>query len=177
MAEPLRAITLWPEWVWAITVLGKPVENRSWWHNLPAGTKIALHAGKHIGGHPGATAKMMGLRRVQGQSWEAGWSSGTSFMNERLDGLDEYRFERGAERHLVQVAHIPTSAIVAIVTLGAREDRPIVRGTPTGWAVPGDVHWWFDEVQVLPTPVPCAGRQGLWTVPPHIAAEVPDVQR
>ena len=47
----LRALTLWPEWAWAIHHLDKRVENRGW--PIPAGEWFALHAGKSPTG-PGA---------------------------------------------------------------------------------------------------------------------------
>jgi hypothetical protein len=148
---PLRAITLWPEWAAAIVTLDKRVENRTWWHNLPPGTEIAIHAGKHTGGRPGPSAEREGIRLMHDQAVYAGHLR-----------ADLYRIT-GA---------FPTSAIVAVATLGAREARPIVRSTPTGWAVPGLEHWWLDEVRVLREPVPCGGKQGLWTVPEDLAAAI-----
>ena len=52
MKPPLLALTLWPEWAYAITHLGKDVENRDW-ERLPTwltGRYLAIHAGAHIGG-------------------------------------------------------------------------------------------------------------------------------
>ena len=47
----MKALTIWPEWVLAFKVLQKDIENRCW----PApkeliGQRIALHAGRRIGG-------------------------------------------------------------------------------------------------------------------------------
>lgn len=49
MVRPLRAITLWRPWPWAIIHLGKDVENRDWRPApslLAPGDCLAIHAGK-----------------------------------------------------------------------------------------------------------------------------------
>ena len=161
--QPLRALTLWPEWAWAITHLDKRVENRTWWHGLPAGTRIAIHAGKHVGGRPGPRAAGEAMDLVCGMAWEAGWDSDWNAVGSTV----RTNFEKG-DRSVTCWSHkIPTSAIVAVVELGARGARP-----HNGWTVPGDEHWWLDEVVVLRQPVPCSGAQGLWTVPEEVAAAV-----
>jgi len=44
--KPLHAITLHRPWAYAITHLGKPVENRTWKCWLKEGSPLAIHAGK-----------------------------------------------------------------------------------------------------------------------------------
>lgn len=39
------------------------------------------------------------------------------------------------------------------------------------WFV-GPFGWILTDVVTLPEPIPCKGRQGLWTVPPEIAARL-----
>lgn len=53
MSKPRRrALTLWPEWVYAIVHLGKRIENRGWPPpESLIGQPFALHAGKSIGGN------------------------------------------------------------------------------------------------------------------------------
>ena len=56
---PTHALTLWPEWAYAIAHLGKDVENRSW--RPPAwliGRRLAIHAGADLGGRPGRMARL-----------------------------------------------------------------------------------------------------------------------
>ena len=62
----MQAITLWPEWSWAILNLGKDVENRCW--PLPPkliGVALALHAGRNVGGQPGARAYERGCAALR----------------------------------------------------------------------------------------------------------------
>lgn len=144
----MLALTLWPEWAWAICHFGKRVENRGW--TPPAsiiGTRIAIHAGKHIGGRPGRPAYIEGFSAVALALLACGGG------------------ERDVTRWWLQ--RPPTSAIVctAVVTGWDRDQR-------TGWDVPGQYHWRLADVQVLPEPVPCRGAQGLWRVPADIAARV-----
>lgn len=143
----LRAITLWPEWAWAICHLGKDVENR------PARVArvvlstvgdgwLAIHAGKHIGGRPGAVALHDGVHSLR-------------YMAARA----------GVEIPSTRVRDVPTSAIVAVAR--------VKRGNPgSGWAVPGEGHIGLYDVRTLPSPVPCSGKQGLWTVPADLSERV-----
>lgn len=148
MSDDLLALTLWPEWAFALAHLGKDSENRGW--APPAsiiGKRIAIHAGRHIGGRPGLPARNEGFRAV-------------ALALRACGGV-----ERDVTRWWLQQP--PTSAIVctAVVTGWDRDDR-------TGWDVPGQCHWRLADVQVLPEPVPCRGAQGLWRVPADIAARV-----
>lgn len=132
MNLPPFALTLWPEWAWAICHLDKRVENRTWapGARLPVGSRLAIHAGKYIGGTLGATD----------------------------EGVEAVRFmARGAQT--VGIDRCTTSAIVAVVTIDGfdQEQR-------TKWDVPGLWHWRFRDVEVLATPIPCRGAQGLWAV-------------
>ena len=167
-ADPLLALTLWPEWAWAICALGKRVENRPWrpvdaqrhgrgpttadrarvLHALPVGARLAIHAGAHLGGRPGRVATDEAV-------------NGVLDMCERVNpnGLLPYPGVREALRAC------PKSAIVAVVTIDGfdREER-------TGWDVPGAWHWRLRDVVVLPEPIPCRGAQGLWKAPDSAVA-------
>lgn len=135
----LPALTLWPEWAWAICNLDKRVENRTWTpgNRLPIGSTLAIHAGKHIGGKPGPGA-----------------------LEDGLDGLlsmagDKLGPDWGP------VICCPKSAIVAVATIDGfdREQR-------TPWDVAGLWHWRLRDVKVLAAPIPCRGAQGIWMVKP-----------
>lgn len=145
----LRALTLWPEWAYAIAHLGKRAENRGW--TPPAsiiGQRIAVHAGAHIGGRQGRVATAEAVDAVLCMAARAGRDA----------------FGRAL---VPEIETCATSAIVctAVVTGWDCDDR-------TGWDVPGQCHWRLADVQVLPEPVPCRGAQGLWRVPADIAARV-----
>ena len=165
-----RALTLWPEWAWAIHNLDKRVENRGW--PIPLGEWFALHAGKNIGGRPGATACDEGLMGLVDMAERAGWDA-------RLIGVDANWtaiFDKDGRTVGARGSHgdftyapIPTSAIVGLFRV-TRHDAPNT-GDLGGWRV-------FDAVanridyRPLTEPVPCKGAQGLWTVPPDVAALV-----
>lgn len=139
------ALTIWPEWAWAICHAGKRTENRVWFpprHLI--GKRFCIHAGKHVGGRPSEEAHADGLcgvammARRAGMPLTRGWDDG-----------------------------IVTSAIVAVVTLaGADKDER------NGWDVPDVFHWRLADVIVLPEPVPHKGAQGLWPVSPSAWALV-----
>ena len=70
----LRALTLWPEWAWAVCHLGKNVENRSW--PIPrgmVGETIAIHAGARFGGREIPPAHAAG--EIGAVAFAAGWDS------------------------------------------------------------------------------------------------------
>jgi hypothetical protein len=136
----VKAITLWPEWAWAICALGKRVENREWLPGprLIVGDRLAIHAGKHLGGRAGepaadeaSDAVLDMYRRATGETFPPGWP----------DAFED----------------CPRSAIVAVATVTGFD-----RNQRTGWDVPGAWHWRLGDVRVLPVPVPCRGAQGLW---------------
>lgn len=144
----LRALTLWPEWAWAITHLGKRCENRSWAPpRYLLGHRIAIHAGKSLGGRPGQEATNDAVLSIR-----------TMLKRAEPDQTSSpYKV-----RDLVECTK---SAIVATARLVSWDWE-----MKTGWDVPGEVHWRLDDVVVLKEPAPCKGRQGLWTVTAEILA-------
>lgn len=74
MSERL-ALTLWPEWAYAVAHLGKDVENRSW---PPPQTvirkRIAIHGGASIGGGSSTKAGFARfcLPAPSADQWESG---------------------------------------------------------------------------------------------------------
>lgn len=63
-------------------------------------------------------------------------------------------------------AGLPRGAIVATARVTGCVDA-----SADPWFV-GPYGWTLDEVVALPSPVPCRGAQGLWTVPPDVEALV-----
>lgn len=168
----MRALTLWPEWAWAIHNLDKRVENRGW--PIPLGEWFALHAGKAIGGRQGALAEMEGIEGLGEMAERAGWwLSSAGHVGQSWS----ITFRRD---HASTVAHDPrcemehanpirTSAILGLFRV-TRHDGP-GRGDLGGWRVPDAVGNVL-EYQPLTTPIPCKGAQGLWTVPADVEAIV-----
>jgi hypothetical protein len=149
MTRPLRALTLWPEWAWAITQLGKDVENRDWKPSrtiLAPGDWLAIHAGAVLGGgNPSRKATEAALQKV----------------------AESYLFANNFAP-LPELATKPTlSAIVALVRYSGADGA-----NPGGWAVPGAYHWRWDRMITLATPIPCRGERDLWPVPEAIVAQI-----
>ena len=162
MSTPrLRALTLWPEWAWAVHHLDKRVENRTW--ALPVGEWFALHAGKHIGGRPGSEAALDGLHSLKSMANRAGWRFDTTLVT------DEVSVDRKGRVVAAKIRTIQTSAILGLFRVTRTEASN--QGDLTGWRVPDQVGNIF-EYRPLSLPVPCRGAQGLWVVPPDVAERV-----
>jgi hypothetical protein len=184
----MKAITLWPEWSAAVAWLDKGCENRTWWPPRELeGQRIAIHAGKHIGGRPGRPAMAEGLEGLIGTARLAGWAvvgwsglrtdpklwcvtdPGWTFGEatpQDCDYQDLAAPQVARARGLVEVP-VHRGAIVATAVLARAE-----RAYRTAWDVGGAVHWRLADVRRLATPVPCKGFQNLWTVPDDVLAEI-----
>lgn len=161
----MSALTLWPEWAWAIATLDKRVENRGWMHRLPPGSLLAIHAGAAIGGRPGPVARDEGMAALVLMALRAGWQIlGPTW---RL-GSTALTATKGERSVWIGAPQVRRSAVVAVgrLAIGPQPDQEL------GWAVPGQRHWWMDRVWPLAKPVACTGRQGLWRLPPNVDAMV-----
>jgi hypothetical protein len=163
----VKAITIYPEWCFAICRLGKNVENRVWApqrRGLEPGERFAIHAGKYVGGRPSEDARRKALRGLKYMAARAGWIV-DAYRTFSGDGIDmEFRRDIGA---LLRLNDLPRSAVVAVATLGG-----VCRDSSSPWAVEGQYHLRLDDVIVLPEPVSCGGRQMLWTLPAGVEIEV-----
>ena len=151
--DATRAITLWPEWVGAFALLDKRVENRTWRASSALiGTYIALHAGMKTGGGEGVVRRIDGLQSVARIAVRAGWRvhrDGT--LRRVVDGVTRSVRLTDLDAH--------RGAVVAIGRLVACDDRDL-----TGWDVPGQFHWRFDDVHLLTPAAPMKGRQQVWVL-------------
>lgn len=145
----MKAITLWPEWAYAIWKLGKDGENRTWrlWDSL-IGQPVAIHAGvKPVHAVPGSQrwAELCAFN----DTLIAVGSSGTASFADPLR------------------AHI-----VSIVVFG----EP-TQSSRSKWAA-NDGQWFWPVVKHNPLrkPVKCKGAQGMWDVPAAVV-EVMRAQR
>lgn len=146
----MRALTLWPEWAWAVAHLGKDVENRGWAPpSYILGQWIAIHAGKNVGGRTGPRA----------------YQEGTALVIETAlrVGLDPYAPDSFVTRMHRELC-ATTSAVVAV----ARVEAECARCAPSAWAAAGQYHWRLHDVRTLARAVPCRGAQGLWVVPREV---------
>lgn len=148
----MRALTIWPEWAFAICRLGKRCENRTWrpGSDLRPGDRLAIHAGKNFGGRPGKAAAAEAVDDVRS-------------MTQRVVA----RGDTHPPATVRDLLSAPTGAVVAVATIAGfdREER-------TGWDVPGAWHWRFGAVEVLPRPIRASGAQGLWRLPDDIEDSV-----
>lgn len=154
----MKAITLHPEWAYAITELDKRIENRSW--NPPIdmiNQRFAIHAGKKIGGI--RTRVQDAISQVMEMAELAGWK-----LNDR------FLLTKDGNYTLVREELIVTGAIVAIATLRGVSES--VLKYPPHWGVRGQKHWHFSDVDVLPTPIPISGKQRLWKLSNETVEEI-----
>lgn len=148
MTADLPALTLKTPWAYAVTDLGKALENRTWRPpGALVGHRFAIHAGK---------VPALGSREAWVEIKEAVW-----WMDSR-SLIPKSKDKKFTQAELVRRG----SAIVALATLGG-----VVTESDSPWFV-GPFGWQLADVFVLPKPVPCRGAQRLWTVPPDVAARV-----
>lgn len=164
------AITVWQPHADCLALGWKPVENRSW--PPPArlvGKLLAVHAGLAVDAP--ALEDLRNLKR-----------SGVLARPYRLDDA-----RRGAVVGVVRLVAVITPSRVANAGRGSAAGRPwyAIRdaaipaprvhelvGKDGGIWYSGDVGWVVDEAVALARPVPCVGRQRLWTLPDLCADEV-----
>lgn len=160
-----HCLTLWPEWLFAITELDKRVENRDYAPPLwLQGKRIALHAGQYIGGRKGKVSTEEGIDSVTGMAVEAGWEP-SAFSTDHFScdlKKDEKTVRFGPDL-------IVRGAIACIVTL-ARITRPRnkqrIRGNPVvgdPWYT-GSFGWRFENIVKLTRPIPCSGNRKVWSL-------------
>ena len=150
----MKALTLWPEWSWAICHLGKRIENRTWFPpGWLIGKTLAIHAGANIGGRSGRVAMLEGIDSLRIMAHRAGWASEVS------SGLVVFTNDIGDRREF-SPADIPKKAIVAscVVGLGGHATPEELK-----WAAEGQCHWLLTNVGFPEEPIPVKGAQGLWT--------------
>lgn len=158
MPADLRALTLTPEWAWAVCYLDKRVENRTW--PAPAsiiGQRIAIHAG----------LKAPDWNVVEMMARCAGWS---------VDPRAAQFFAPGSDAPVVRPAklygtqhRLTRGAIVATAVVSGC--RAVDQRDAVGWEA-GPWCWDLVDVQVLASPVSCKGALGLWRVPAELAEAV-----
>lgn len=165
--SPILALTIWPEWAWAICHLDKRVENRGERFARQIDRRVgdgwlAIHAGKSIMGRPGLPSMREGLGYVEYMAREAGWRC----IAEDYDA-GRYRLVRDpGEDVLLTPERVVTSAIVAL----AQISDVLEPGSRAPWKVPDSAALALSPMLILPEPIACKGKQGLWT-PPHDVQE------
>jgi hypothetical protein len=145
----MKALTIWPEWAYAITHLGKDGENRTWrLFDSLIGVPVAIHGG---------VRPTLGVREPSKRRDEL-----LAFLETCKHANGEYP-DDDAPIWMEKVDEI-RGHIVAVVTFG----EPI-RHSSSPWAAnDGQWFWPITSLRALPEPVKCKGAQGLWPVPAEI---------
>lgn len=151
----MRALTLQQPWAYAVTHLGKRVENRSWQPSDSAlGEDIALHA-----------ARKVDVGAIKGMKHAGLW------RDPAVDPADPFAepYPRSAIVAVVRIAAWTETDGISITVEGDDVDEREILDSP--WYT-GEVGILFRNVRVLREPVPCKGALGLWTVPADVEARV-----
>ncbi len=153
----MRGLTLRQPWCYAITHLGKRVENRP--TRPPAkllGKRIALHAGVGLD---------VGYERDA-----VGWMAERGLWRPPGIGAGYGAIPRGAIVATAQIAGWYSTARTGLISdVLAEHGWEEIAHSP--WYV-GPVGILLDDVVVLPKPVPARGMQGYWPVSDADAVEV-----
>jgi hypothetical protein len=138
MRDALPALTLHAPWAYAVAHLGKRIENRTW---APPARLVGQRLAIHAGLH----------------ETQAEWAAVSSAARMTRDDLDCARHD------------VARGAVVATATLSGFTQEPVrdALGWTSLWWI-GPVGWLLADVVTLPEPVPCKGRQGLWSLPAPI---------
>lgn len=168
-----RAITLWPEWAYAVLHLKKDVENRPW--TIAPGV-YALHAGVAIGGRRSASARRDGIAALRATVARVFTGNASP-----LDEMDDAA--------LISRVEALCGAVVGVVEVMPTDPDPPGNKWRPSWSL-----WTSDhaidpgarsEYEHKPTianpielrhvaaaPIPCRGQLGLWRLPTEIASVV-----
>lgn len=138
----MKALSIWQPWASLIAVGAKRYETRSWTTRYRG--PIAIHAARH---------------------WDVECSANLSRYAVQAAlapcvGIDP-------KRYIVSKCDLPFGAIVAIAVLAdvvptAALQSEILAERTLGNFEPGRFAWRLERVERLLSPIPCAGRQGLW---------------
>lgn len=142
---PLKALTVWQPWAWAIAEGFKRVENRDWKPYpkvLAPGERIAIHAAVRALDREALKSVRHALYQSRGRAdgplpWEV--------------PVEEAAYSFGCIVAVAKFSHL--------VTL--RRDLPVDQQP---WFV-GQYGWVLDDVRKLAKPVQVRGAQGIWQVP------------
>lgn len=160
----LRGLTLWRPWAASIVHGPKRVENRPWTPSLrllDQGLWIALHAGT-TWNQPDAA--------FIAERWPEARAA-VAAPDGSLDGW--CRVEDRWPRQWTAKGVVGVARVVRVVRAAwdpRHESKPRFSIEPEDlgpWAF-GPWCWVLDDVRALPEPIPCSGRQMLWTLPPDV---------
>lgn len=153
----MKAITVWQPWASLTADGGKDIENRGWKPpKAMIGERVAIHAAARF--EPGEEGEDLSNLLDSGH-FEPG-SVGYAVIDALYDGLTDAR-------------NAPRGAIVAVATLAEVLEYGVGRISTSPWYC-GPIGWrWADVRSLTSSPIPCKGKQGLWTLPADVEAAIP----
>jgi hypothetical protein len=159
MPEPIRALTIWQPWATLIAIGAKPFETRSWATHYRG--RLAIHA----------SIDRRGLALCRGEA-----------AIEHALSVAGFTLCQGCRRGLCSGADsVPLGCIVAVAELDQcwPTEAIIADGLadPFGDYSAGRFAWRLHRPEALDEPVPCKGRQGLWTPCPEVRRRIEEARR
>jgi len=139
----MKALTLKHPWPFAICRLGKRVENRTW---HPPSSLIGQRFAIHGGNIP------------TGKALDEAWNLAHDLGRIHKQPLD---VDSAFDCVFSFAGIVATAVLDSVVT---QSDDPWFDGSGFGWVL--------RDVIVLPEPIVCKGKQGLWTVPDEIVKQL-----
>ncbi|HEV2070419.1 MAG TPA: hypothetical protein VGR26_11540 [Acidimicrobiales bacterium] len=178
----VKALTLHQPWASLVALLVKRIETRSW--STTYRGRLYIHAGARQvhSGHflmLARAAVVAGLiTREQEQAFRAlAVPFGAIVAScELVDVVPIVDRKGGAVDAPTFVATFGRPAKAPALVLVRRGQTPVwtdIEGQrPYGDFTPGRFAWLLEDVRPVDPPVPCRGRQGLWTVPDDVLAQI-----
>jgi hypothetical protein len=177
-----RALTVWPEWAMAGVKLRKfhdGVENRPYaFPPALKGRRIAIHAGRFIGGRQGGYAE--GIAAVVSTACASGWKlyrpaentlvfrrgSSTGLINGALvyEGSQEGDVTIRLPDDIVTSAIVMTAVLSGVIAPTPNPPRPWMVATEPDFDDEPSYGWVFSNIEILDKPIACKGLQRIWTV-------------
>jgi hypothetical protein len=150
----MKVLTVQQPWAWAIIHGGKTVENRTqaWKYRGP----LAIHAGSRLSERGlRAVPNLLGLQ--ERDSYQPG-----DLVTGAIIGVT-----RLVDVHPAEVLEHPHDDDVAVATCCESPWAEVTYQEASGRTRYQVVHLVLEDATPI-TPIPCPGRLGLWTPPPHV---------
>lgn len=164
----MEAVTIRPEWAWAIRYAGCRVIGKDFYPEGLEGRRIALSVGGHVGGHAGKPSAFAGLQEVaHAADLYRVQMHLVPFWDHEQEPCLAVRRAFDAAGTVIRAADLLTN-----VVFGTAEIARPLSFREFAWAVPGRHHWFLRDVRFLVAPVECPGKPGVWPVAEHVVGQV-----
>lgn len=163
----MKAISLWQPHASLIAIGEKLYETRSWSTRYRG--PIAIHASK-------TQEEMKDIWQSIQHAKKTDWQYARAFTRATYDAFKLWMEREGLT--VWNFKNLPYGAIVCTAELTAIHHAALLYPTLTGRVQQfgefghGRFAWELKNVQVLKTPMPYRGQQGLWTLPDEIVTQL-----